>query len=201
MLVTGISDKRTTTMMMISILLILNMMIEKLVFIDGCVAIMKECDEDINTNDTSTPTQVPISGPITPITRARARQLNHQVSTLFSSCPSYLDHGDTCTLVLHRNQGEDRKGKGFAQAGFGLQNSTNSWQSPRSHTDSDWGVQVLHGILMKSIFIWIRTHGHIFSEAAAIVDLFQRCFLPTVLRHPILARWALYQVGSNKDAS
>ena len=84
-------------------------------------------DEDINTNDTSTPTQVPISGPITgPITRARARQLNHQVSTLFSSCPSYLDHGDTCTLILLRNQGEDRKAKGFAQAGFGLQNSTNS---------------------------------------------------------------------------
>ena len=79
-------------------------------------------DEDINTNDTSTPTQVPISGPIT---HARACQLNHQVSTLFSSCPSYLDHGDTCTLVLLRNQGEDRKGKGFAQAGFGLQNSTN----------------------------------------------------------------------------
>src|SRR5688572_3903472 len=34
-----------------------------------------EDDEDINTNDTSTPTQVPVSGPIT---RARARQINHQ---------------------------------------------------------------------------------------------------------------------------
>ena len=74
-------------------------------------------DDDINTNDTSTPTQVPVSGPIT---RARARQLNHQVSSLLSSCPSYLYHRDACTLVLVRNQGEDRKGKGFAQAGFGL---------------------------------------------------------------------------------
>ena len=79
-------------------------------------------DEDINTNDTSTPTQVPVSGPIT---RACARQLNHQVSSLLSSYPSYLDHGDTCTVVLVRNQGEDQKGKGFAQAGFELQNSSN----------------------------------------------------------------------------
>ena len=79
-------------------------------------------DEDINTNDTSTPTQVPISGPIT---HARARQLNHQVSSLLSSCSSYLDHGDACTLVLVRNQGEDRKGKGFVQARFGLQDNSN----------------------------------------------------------------------------
>jgi hypothetical protein len=33
-------------------------------------------DEDIHTTDTSMPIQVPISGPIT---RAHARQLNHQV--------------------------------------------------------------------------------------------------------------------------
>ena len=81
-----------------------------------------ENDEDIHTTDASIPIQVPISGPIT---RARARQLNHQVITLLSSCPSYLDHGDPCTLVLLRNQGEDRKGKGFEHAGFGLQKNTN----------------------------------------------------------------------------
>jgi hypothetical protein len=84
-------------------------------------------DEDIHATDTSMPIQVPISGPITsgPITRARARQLNHQVITLLSACPSYLDHGNPCTLVLLRNQGEDRKGKGFEHAGFGLQKNTN----------------------------------------------------------------------------
>ena len=65
-------------------------------------------DEDINTNDTSTPTQVPVSSPIT---HARARQLNHQVSSLLSSYPSYLDHEDACTLVLVSNQAEDQKGK------------------------------------------------------------------------------------------
>ena len=84
-------------------------------------------DEDIHTTDTSMPIQVPISSPITsgPITRARAHQLNHQVITLLNACPSYLDHGDPCTLVLLRNEGEDRKGKGFEHAGFGLQKNTN----------------------------------------------------------------------------
>ena len=78
-------------------------------------------DEDINTNDTSTPTRVPVG----PITRARARHINHQVSSLLSSYPSYLDHGDACTLVFVRNQGEDRKGQGFAEAEFGLQDNSN----------------------------------------------------------------------------
>ena len=73
-------------------------------------------DEDINTIDTSTPTQVQVTGPVT---RARARQLNYQVRSLLGLCPTYLDHGNTCTLVLLRNDGEDPKGKGFTQAGFG----------------------------------------------------------------------------------
>jgi len=81
-----------------------------------------EDDEDINTIDTSTPTQVQVTGPVT---RARARQLNYQVRSLLGLCPTYLDHGNTCTLVLLRNDGEDPKGKGFTQAGFGLQDSTN----------------------------------------------------------------------------
>jgi hypothetical protein len=68
----------------------------------------REDDEDVNTNDASTPTPVPLAGPLT---RARARKLNHQVTSFLSSCPSCLDLRDTCTLVLIRNQGEDRKGK------------------------------------------------------------------------------------------
>jgi hypothetical protein len=147
------------------------------------------------------PIQVPISSPIT---RTRARQLNHQVITLLSSCPSYLDHGDPCTLVLLRNQGEDWKGKGFEHAGFGLQNNTNVWQSPRSHAGSDWNVQAQHGKLIKSIFIWIRNHSHICSEAAVIIVSLPRHFLPflpMVLCHPILAQWVVYRVGSIRDAS
>ena len=100
----------------------------------------REDDEDINTSDTyptstsdtyptstsdtyptSSPTQ-PIAGPLT---RARVRQLNNQVSFLISSCPSCLDNGNACTLVLIRNQGEDRKGEGLTLAGFGQQQSAN----------------------------------------------------------------------------
>ena len=81
-----------------------------------------EDDEDINTDDASAPTPVPIAGPLT---RARARKINYQVSCLLSSCPSCLDLGNACTLVLIRNQGEDRKGEGFTMAGFGLQKGTN----------------------------------------------------------------------------
>ena len=80
-----------------------------------------EDDEDINTNDTSTPTPAPLG----PITHARARQLNHQVSSFLTSCPLYLDNGNARTLVLLRNDGEDKKGNGFAWAGFGQHDSTN----------------------------------------------------------------------------
>jgi hypothetical protein len=81
-----------------------------------------EDDEDIATNDTSTSTPVSTSTtPLGPITCARARRLTHQVSSLLSSGSSYLDNGDTCTLILFRNNGLDQKGRGIAQAGFGLQ--------------------------------------------------------------------------------
>jgi hypothetical protein len=74
------------------------------------------------TNDTSTPTPVSTSTtPLGPITRARARRLTHQVSSLLKSCSSYLNNGDTCTLVLLTNNGLDQKGRGIVQAGFGLQ--------------------------------------------------------------------------------
>ena len=79
-------------------------------------------DEDITANDTTTPSSPIIAGPIT---RARARQLNHQVSSLLGSCSSYLDCGDPCTLVLLRNHGEDRERKGFTLAGFGLLKNIN----------------------------------------------------------------------------
>jgi len=85
-------------------------------------------DEDINTNDTSTPPPTPAaatSPPLGPITRARAHQHNHEVSSLLTSCPIYLDNGNTCTLVLLRNDGEDKKGSGFMRTGFGQQDITN----------------------------------------------------------------------------
>jgi hypothetical protein len=81
-----------------------------------------EDDEDIATNDTSTPTPAStLPTPLGSITRARACRLTHQVSSLLSSGSSYLDNGDTCTLVLFRFNGLDQKGRGIAQAGFGLE--------------------------------------------------------------------------------
>jgi hypothetical protein len=89
-----------------------------------------EDDEDIPANDTSLtstsslPQQdsIPLPGPIT---RARACQLNNQVSSLLSSYIQCLDSGDKCTIGLLRNHGEERLEKGFGSAGFGLQHSTN----------------------------------------------------------------------------
>jgi hypothetical protein len=77
-------------------------------------------DVDINTNDTSTPTPAPLG----PINRARARQLNHQVSSFLTSCSPDLDNGDTCTLVLLGNNGVDQKWRGNSRVGFGLLDSS-----------------------------------------------------------------------------
>jgi hypothetical protein len=74
-----------------------------------------EDDEDIATNDTSRPTPVSTSPtPLGPITRARARRLTHQVSSLLRSGSSYLDNGNICTLILLRNNGLDQNGRGIA---------------------------------------------------------------------------------------
>ena len=87
-----------------------------------------EDDKDINTNDTPTAAPRPTletSPPLGPNTRARARQLNHQVSSFLNSCPLYLENGNTRTLVLLRCDGEDKKGRAFTWAGFKEQDSTN----------------------------------------------------------------------------
>jgi hypothetical protein len=112
-----------------------------------------EDDEDIATNDISTLTPVSTSTtPLSPITRARACRLTHRVSSLLSSGSSYLDNEDTCTLVLLRNNGLDQKGRGIAQAGFGLQDRYDLFWPPRLHSDSILVVQVLPGKLIKSTF-------------------------------------------------
>jgi hypothetical protein len=80
-----------------------------------------EDDVDINTSDTSTPTHNQISDPIT---RARARQLNNQVSLFLASYSSYLDNGNMCSILLLRNDGQERNRVAFASAAFGFQNSS-----------------------------------------------------------------------------
>jgi hypothetical protein len=62
-------------------------------------------------------------------------------------------------------------------------------------------MQILSGKLMESTFVCIKPQVHIMSEPATIIILVQRPFLPTVLRHLILAHWAVYHVESNSDAA
>ena len=58
-----------------------------------------------------------------------------------------------------------------------------------------WVIKYFMESLSNS-FQWIQTHIHICSESATIDDLLQSPFLPMVLRHLILAQWALYRVGA-----
>jgi hypothetical protein len=62
--------------------------------------IQGEDDVNIKTSDTSTPTHNQISSPIT---RARARQLNNQASSFLAFYSSYLDNGNICSVLLLRN--------------------------------------------------------------------------------------------------
>jgi hypothetical protein len=78
---------------------------------------------DINTSDTSTSTHNQISNPIT---RARARYLNNQVSSFLASFSSYLDNGNVCSVLLLRNGRQEGNGVAFVPVTFGLQNSS-SW--------------------------------------------------------------------------
>jgi hypothetical protein len=78
-------------------------------------------DVDINIGDTSTATHNQISGPIT---RARAHQINNQVSSFLASYSSYLENGNMCSVLLLRNDGQKGNRVGFARATFRFQNSS-----------------------------------------------------------------------------
>jgi hypothetical protein len=80
-----------------------------------------EDDVDINTSDTSTPTHNQISAPIT---RARACQLNNQVSSFLASYSSYLHNGNMCSILLLRNDRQELNGVAFMPVTFGFQNSS-----------------------------------------------------------------------------
>jgi hypothetical protein len=125
----------------------------------------EEDDEDIATNDTSTPTPVSTSTtPLGPITRARARWLTHQVSSLLSSGSSYLDNGDTCALVLLRNNGLDQKGRGIAQAGFGLQD----------RHDCD-GRHDFIWTLFLPVKYFLKSLSNLLSNGSGITSISVRC--------------------------
>jgi hypothetical protein len=81
----------------------------------------KKGDVDINSSNTSTPTHNQISSPIT---RAHACQLNNQVSSFLASYSSYLDNGNVYSILLLRNDGQERNGVAFTSVTFRFQNSS-----------------------------------------------------------------------------
>jgi hypothetical protein len=72
-------------------------------------------DVDIITSNTSTPTHNQISGPIT---QACARQLNNHVFSFLGSYSSYLDNGNVYSILLLRNDGQERNGVAFTLVTF-----------------------------------------------------------------------------------
>jgi hypothetical protein len=81
----------------------------------------KQCDVDINTSVTSTPTHNQIS---CPITWARAHQLNNQVSSFLASYSSYLDNGNMCFVLLLRNGKQEENGVAYTLVTFRFKNSS-----------------------------------------------------------------------------
>jgi hypothetical protein len=130
-------------------------------------------DVDINTRDTSTPTYNQI---FCPITRARARQWNNQVSLFPTSYLPYLDNGNVCSIVLLRNDGQEGNGVTFMPATFEFQNNNCLWWPPWPCMDLDWDVQILSRKLLEFTFICIKHQVHIISELDAIVTLVQTIF-------------------------
>ena len=130
-------------------------------------------DEDLNINDTSTLPPTPAaatSPPVGPITRACAHKLNHQVSSFLSSCPLYLDNGNTRTFVVLRNDGGLDSGSRTAPT---CDNSQDFIRTiPRR---IDWMSEHTPGVSgrMPEIFGLLP---------------YRRVFQSTVLRHPNLAQ-------------
>jgi hypothetical protein len=63
---------------------------------------------------------------------------------------------------------------------FGLQESTYLQQLSRLHMDSNLGVLLLHGKIIKSTLRRIQPHVDTLLESVTIIDFIQRCILSTV---------------------
>jgi hypothetical protein len=63
---------------------------------------------------------------------------------------------------------------------FGLQESTYLRQLSRLHMDSNLGLLLLHGKIIKSTLRWIHPHVDTLSESVTIIDFIQKCILSMV---------------------
>jgi hypothetical protein len=64
---------------------------------------------------------------------------------------------------------------------FGLQESTYLQQLSRLHMDSNLGLLLLHGKIIKSTLRWIQPHVDTLLELITISDFIQRCILSMVI--------------------
>jgi hypothetical protein len=67
---------------------------------------------------------------------------------------------------------------------FGLRESTYLQQLSRLHMDSNLGLLLLHGKIIKSTLRRIQPHVDTLSESVTITDFVQRCILSTVSPNP-----------------
>jgi hypothetical protein len=63
---------------------------------------------------------------------------------------------------------------------FGLQESTYLQQLSRLHMDSNLGLLLLHGKIIKSTLRRIQPHVDTLTESVTIIDFIQRCILSMV---------------------
>jgi hypothetical protein len=63
---------------------------------------------------------------------------------------------------------------------FGLQESTYLQQLSRLHMDSNLGLLLLHGKIIKSTLRQIQPHVDTLPESVTITDFIQRCIMSTV---------------------
>jgi hypothetical protein len=63
---------------------------------------------------------------------------------------------------------------------FGVQENTYLQQLSQLHMNSNLGVLLLHGNIMKPTLRWIQPHVNTLSESITITDFIQRCILSTV---------------------
>jgi hypothetical protein len=63
---------------------------------------------------------------------------------------------------------------------FRLQESTYLQQLSQLHMDSNLGLLLLHGKIIKSTLRWIQPHVDTLLESVTITDFIQRCILSTV---------------------
>jgi hypothetical protein len=107
----------------------------------------------------------------------------------------------TCALLFYsRNNGLDQKGRGIAQAGFGLQEDTTCDGSHDFIQTLFWSVKYFLEAYQIYFPKDLESPQYLFGVNRN-PRFTTESFSATVLRHPNLAQRAVYQFESKTDAS